>query len=59
MKKLKVLQVIGGGEIGGAKRNLLTVMRIMDREKFTIELLCMCRGPFALSASMKGLPPTR
>ncbi|MGI6550964.1 MAG: glycosyltransferase [Syntrophomonadales bacterium] len=47
MKKLKVLQVIGGGEIGGAERHLLTLMRLMDRERFTPELLCLCHGPFA------------
>lgn len=47
MKKLKVLQVIGGGEIGGAERHLLTLMRLMDRERFTPELLCLCEGPFA------------
>ena len=47
MKRLKVLQVIGGGEIGGAERHLLTLMRLMDRERFTPELLCLCKGPFA------------
>ena len=47
MKKLKVLQVIGGGEIGGAERHLLTLMRLLDRGRFTPELLCLCQGPFA------------
>jgi|LFRM01.1.fsa_nt_gb glycosyltransferase involved in cell wall biosynthesis len=47
MKRLKVLQVIGGGEIGGAERHLLTIMRLVNRERFTPELLCLCEGPFA------------
>lgn len=55
MKKLKVLQVIGGGEIGGAERHLLTLMRLMDRERFTPELLCLCRGPFAPQCRQEGI----
>ncbi len=55
MKKLKVLQVIGGGEIGGAERHLLTLMRLMDRERFIPELLCLCRGPFAPQCRREGI----
>ncbi|MGI6549670.1 MAG: glycosyltransferase [Syntrophomonadales bacterium] len=55
MKKLRVLQVIGGGEIGGAERHLLTLMRLMDREKFTPELLCLCQGPFAGVCRKEGI----
>ncbi len=55
MKKLKVLQVIGGGEIGGAERHLLTLMRLMDRKRFTPELLCLCRGPFATLCREEGI----
>lgn len=55
MKRLKVLQVIGGGEIGGAERHLLTLMRLMDRERFNPELLCLCHGPFADLCREEGL----
>ena len=55
MKKTKVLQVIGGGEIGGAEQHLLALMRLMNREGFTPELLCLCRGPFADLARKEGI----
>lgn len=54
-KKIKILQVIGGGEIGGAERHLLTLMRLLDRDRFETELLCLCDGPFAALARAEGI----
>jgi glycosyltransferase involved in cell wall biosynthesis len=55
MKKTKILQVIGGGEFGGAERHLLTLMRLLDRELFSPVLLCLCEGPFAEQCRAEGI----
>ena len=49
------MHVIGGGEIGGAERHLLTLMELLDKEYFTPELLCLCQGPFAASCRARGI----
>ncbi len=49
------MHVIGGGEIGGAERHLLTLMELLDKEYFTPELLCLCRGPFAAACRAGGI----
>ena len=48
MKRLKVLQVIGGGEIGGARGTCLPLCALWTGREVYPELLCLCRGPFAL-----------
>lgn len=55
MKRFKVLHVIGGGEIGGAERHVLTLIKLLDKEIFSPELLCLCRGPFAPLAREQGI----
>ncbi len=54
MKKLRILHVIGGGEIGGAEKHLLALLRLLDRNRFDPELLCLCQGPFAQEARQEG-----
>lgn len=56
MERIRVLQVIGGGEIGGAEQHLLTLMRLLDRKRFDPCLLCLCQGPFAPLARQHGIP---
>lgn len=46
MGKIRVLQVIGGGEVGGAEELVLTLMRLLDPERFESHLICLCQGPF-------------
>lgn len=55
MSKQRILQVIGGGEIGGAERHLMTLMQRLDRGLFEVELLCLCPGPFAPLARENGI----
>jgi len=55
MDKIRVLHVIGGGEVGGAEELVLTLMKLLDREKYEPYLLCLCEGPFAGLAEEQGL----
>ena len=40
MKKINVLQVIGGMNMGGAETFLMNVFRNIDRSKFEFYFLC-------------------
>lgn len=55
MKKHKVLHVIGGGEIGGAEELVLTLLKLLDRNKYEAYLICLCEGPFEAVAAQQGL----
>lgn len=54
MKKHKVLHVIGGGEIGGAEELVLTLLKLLDRNKYEAHLICLCEGPFEAVAAQQG-----
>lgn len=56
MAKVKVLHVIGGGEVGGAEQLVLTLMKLLDPAKYEPFLLCLCDGPFADLAAGQGFP---
>ncbi|MGE5417630.1 MAG: glycosyltransferase family 4 protein [Acidobacteriota bacterium] len=56
MKPIKVLHVIGGGEIGGAERHVLMLLELLDQDHFQTELLCLCQGPFAELTRNQGIP---
>ncbi|QGU00490.1 Glycosyltransferase [Candidatus Syntrophocurvum alkaliphilum] len=55
MNKTKVLHLIGGGEIGGAEELVLTIMKLLDKEKYDPHLICLCHGPFVELAKKEGL----
>ena len=46
MDKIRVLQVIGGGEVGGAEELVLTLMKLLNPERYESHLICLCQGPF-------------
>lgn len=56
MAEARVLHVIGGGEVGGAEELVLTLMKLLDPEKYQPFLLCLCEGPFAALAARHGFP---
>ncbi|NLG32557.1 MAG: glycosyltransferase family 4 protein [Syntrophomonadaceae bacterium] len=58
MGKIRLLHVIGGGEVGGAEELVLTMMKLIDREKFEPHLVCLCPGPFAALAEASGFKST-
>ena len=56
MKPYKVLHIIGGGEIGGAEQHVLTLLKGLDRTRFTPHLVCLSSGPFASLARENNIP---
>lgn len=58
MKTYGILHIIGGGEIGGAEQHVLSLLRELDRTRFTLYLACLTRGPFA-DLALKNKIPTR
>lgn len=47
MKTYKILQLIGGGEIGGAELHVLTLLQNIDSERFNLLSGCLIDGSFA------------
>ncbi|MDA8235325.1 MAG: glycosyltransferase [Clostridia bacterium] len=56
MNRIKVLHVIGGGEIGGAEIHILHLLKNLDRQIFDIRLCCLFPRPFAQAAEEAGIP---
>lgn len=54
MDKIRVLHVIGGGEVGGAEELVLALMKLLDPNKYEPHLLCLCTGRFAALAGEQG-----
>lgn len=55
MGTTKVLQLIGGGEIGGAERHLLTLLEGLESRSFALSIACLIDGPFAQLTREKGI----
>jgi len=47
VKSYSILQLIGGGEIGGAEQHVLTLLKGIDPEHFSVVSGCLIDGPFA------------
>ncbi|SHE68419.1 Glycosyltransferase involved in cell wall bisynthesis [Caldanaerobius fijiensis DSM 17918] len=58
MDKIKVLHVIGGGELGGAEMHVLTIFEYIDKSVFEPHLICLCRGPMYEEAVKRGFNVT-
>jgi glycosyltransferase involved in cell wall biosynthesis len=52
--KKRILHFIGGGELGGAEELLLSLMKLLDKEQYEVQLICLCQGPFAEMAARHG-----
>lgn len=59
MPTYKILQLIGGGEIGGAEQHVLTLLQGIDKAAFALTSGCLINGPFARSTEEKGIPTLR
>ncbi len=55
MERIKVLHVIGGGELGGAEMHILNLLTHMDRERFEVRLCCLFPEPFVQVARANGI----
>lgn len=59
MKTYKILQLIGGGEIGGAEHHVLTLLQGLDPERFSPVSGCLIDGPFSKLTEDTGIPTLR
>ena len=52
---MKILHLISGGDVGGAKTHVLSLLRGLNRTD-TAELICFTEGDFAADARAMGIP---
>ena len=52
---MKVIHLISGGDSGGAKTHVLSLLRNLN-ETITAQLVCFRDGPFAEEARSLGIP---
>ena len=52
---MKVIHLISGGDSGGAKTHVLSLLRHLN-ETITAQLVCFRDGPFAQEARAMGIP---
>lgn len=53
-----VMFLIGGGDTGGAKTHVLTLLRGLMEQGYRVQLVCFIEGPFAEDARAWGIPTT-
>ena len=54
---MKIVHLISGGDVGGAKTHVLSLMAGLN-QKETVCLVCFMEGPFAREAREAGIPTT-
>lgn len=59
MKTYQILQLIGGGEIGGAEQHVLTLFQGVNAERFKLISGCLVDGPFSDLTEYLGIPTLR
>lgn len=52
---MKIMHLISGGDVGGAKTHVLTLLRELGR-RHQVRLVCFIDGPFAQEARDMGIP---
>lgn len=53
---MKVLHLISGGDDGGAKTHVITLLKRLINEGINVELLCIMEGDFTEDAKKAGIP---
>lgn len=56
MSKIKVAHLIGGGDVGGAKQHLLTLLSNIDLDKFSPLIIALGSGPLVKEAESMNIP---
>ena len=51
-----VLFLIGGGDTGGAKTHVLTLLQGLMEQGYRVKLVCFMEGPFAEDTRQAGIP---
>jgi glycosyltransferase involved in cell wall biosynthesis len=52
------MHLIGGGDTGGAKTHVLSLLKGLMAEGYQVDLVCFMEGPFAQEARDLGIPTT-
>lgn len=55
MSSLKILHIIGGGELGGAEKHILNLAGAVDRQAVELTVCCLFSAPFAEVAAKAGI----
>ncbi len=56
MSQYMITHIVGGGDRGGAKTHILSLLKNMDPQSFRVSLICLNDGPLAEEARMQGFP---
>lgn len=56
MSKIKILQLIDGGFLGGGQTNILSIAKNIDKEKFEVHIAAMGSGKFEYAVRNLGIP---
>lgn len=54
---MKIIHMISGGDVGGAKTHVLSLLAGLNKTE-TVHLICFTEGPFADEARQLGIPTT-
>jgi glycosyltransferase involved in cell wall biosynthesis len=54
----RVMHLIGGGDTGGAKTHVLSLLKGLMNDGYQVDLVCFIEGPFAQEARDLGIPTT-
>ena len=54
---MKIIHMISGGDVGGAKTHVLSLLAGLNKTE-TVHLLCFMEGDFAAEARQLGIPTT-
>lgn len=54
---MKIIHMISGGDVGGAKTHVLSLLAGLNKTE-TVHLICFTEGPFANEARQLGIPTT-
>ncbi|MGQ9531467.1 MAG: glycosyltransferase [Desulfotomaculales bacterium] len=55
MERLRVVHIIGGGELGGAERHILNLAGFMDPRRVALTVCCLFAAPFVQVAREAGI----
>ena len=54
---MKIIHMISGGDVGGAKTHVLSLLAGLNKTE-TVHMICFTEGPFAAEARQLGIPTT-
>ena len=54
---MKIIHMISGGDVGGAKTHVLSLLAGLNKTE-TVHLICFMEGDFAAEARQLGIPTT-